>query len=39
LALRTWQHLFAQLKAVGAALVAVESHFPDNSLTTAEKNT
>ncbi len=39
LELRAWQQQLSSLEAQGASLVAVSPQTPDNSLTTAEKNT
>jgi peroxiredoxin len=38
LALREWQRLMPQLKALGVTLVAISPQTPDNSLSTSEKN-
>jgi peroxiredoxin len=39
LELRAWQQQLSALTALGASLVAVSPQTPDNSMTTAEKNT
>jgi peroxiredoxin len=36
--LRAYQSILPQIRAAGAALLAVSAQTPDNSLTTAEKN-
>lgn len=38
LELRAWQERLADLKALGATLVAISPELPDHALTTAEKN-
>ncbi len=38
LALRAWQAHLAELKSLGATLVAISPQTPDNALSTAEKN-